>query len=315
MQPRRIRHDIDNRPPLELRTAHGRLRRLAAQRPLTTFLVLGFSLAYTLAFVWGLAYHGVIPGGGLADALHIAPDEVAGGMLLLALLPAALFVTWAASGAAGVRALLRRCLRWRVNVGWWLTVLLGLPVLTVGLALLLGDTLRPVDAPSLIISQLGFLVVNLVVINSGRRRRGPASSRPGSRSGTTGPSRPRSPRSRSPPSTCRCSSSSDQPVTPSSLAAAFASTCCWVSWSGRSSRSSGAEPATVCCWSRLLHSVFNRTNNENGLAATLLDGDARGLTMLVAVVVLTGVTAVVVRSRLSRAYGARLAQQSASLPA
>ena len=59
---------------VELRTAHGRLRRLAAQRPLTTFLVLGFSLAYTLAFVWGLAYHGVIPGGGLADALHIAPD-------------------------------------------------------------------------------------------------------------------------------------------------------------------------------------------------------------------------------------------------
>ena len=64
---------------VELRTAHGRLRRLAAERPLTTFLVLGFSLAYTLAFVWGLAYHGVIPGGGLADALHIAPDELAGG--------------------------------------------------------------------------------------------------------------------------------------------------------------------------------------------------------------------------------------------
>ena len=46
---------------VELRTAHGRLRRLAAERPLTTFLVLGLSLAYTLAFVWGLAYHGVIP--------------------------------------------------------------------------------------------------------------------------------------------------------------------------------------------------------------------------------------------------------------
>ena len=35
-------------------------------------------LGYTLAFVWGLAYYGVIPGGGLADALHIAPDELRG---------------------------------------------------------------------------------------------------------------------------------------------------------------------------------------------------------------------------------------------
>ena len=74
-------------------------------------------------------------------------------------------MTWAASGGAGVRALPRRCLRWRVNPGWWLTVLLGLPILTIGLALLLGDSLRPVDATSLIISQLGFLVVNLVAIN------------------------------------------------------------------------------------------------------------------------------------------------------
>ena len=51
-------------PTVELQTSQGRLRRLAARRPLTMFLVLGFSLAYTLAFVWGLAYHGVIAGGG-----------------------------------------------------------------------------------------------------------------------------------------------------------------------------------------------------------------------------------------------------------
>ena len=237
-------------PTVELRTSQGRLRRLAAQRPLTTFLVLGFTLAYTLAFVWGLAYHGVIPGGGLADALHIAPDELAGGMLLLALLPAALFVTWATSGAAGVRALLRRCLRWRVNVGWWLTVLLGLPVLTVGLALLLGDTLRPVDAPSLIISQLGFLVVNLVVINLWEE------------AAWTGVFQTRLEERHNWAVAAAITAVPfaaihlplqfflDEPVTPSSLAAAFAvSTSCWASWSGRSSRSSGAEPATVCSWS------------------------------------------------------------------
>ena len=59
----------------------------------------------------------------------------------------------------------------------------------------------------------------------------------------------------------------------------------------------------------LLHSVFNRTNNQNGIAATLLEGNARQLTMFIAVVVLTVVTAVIIRSRLSRQYGAELAER------
>jgi hypothetical protein len=50
----------------------------------------------------------------------------------------------------------------------------------------------------------------------------------------------------------------------------------------------------------LLHSVFNRTNNDNGIAAQLLDGKTRTLTMLIAVVVLTAVTAVTIRRRLTR---------------
>src|SRR5215213_1939246 len=108
-------------------TQHNWLRGFAVRRPLTAFLVLGMSLGYTLAFGWGLAYYGVIPGGGLADALHIAPDELVGAAILLALFPAALFVTWVNDGRAGVRILLRRAFYWRVSPGWWLTVLLGLP--------------------------------------------------------------------------------------------------------------------------------------------------------------------------------------------
>jgi hypothetical protein len=53
----------------------------------------------------------------------------------------------------------------------------------------------------------------------------------------------------------------------------------------------------------LLHSVFNRTNNQNGIAATLLEGNARQLTMLIAVLILTVLTAITIRSRLSRQYG------------
>jgi membrane protease YdiL (CAAX protease family) len=299
-------------PTVELQTAHGRLRRLAAQRPLTTFLVLGFSLAYALALVWGLSYHGVIPGGELADVLHIAPDEVTGAVILLALLPAALFVTWADGGAGAVRTLLRRCLRWRVGLGWWLTVLLGLPVLTVGLALLLGDTLRPVDIPSLVVSQLGFLVVNLVVINIWEE------------AAWTGVFQTRLEERHNWAVASAITAVpfaaihlplqffSDEPVTSGSLVAAFG-LYLLLGLLVRPllavfRRGTGDSLLLV----GLLHSVFNRTNNDNGLAATLLDGDARGLTMLIAVVVLTGVTAIVVRSRLSRAYGAQLAQRSTS---
>jgi CAAX protease family protein len=146
-------------------TEYSWLRRFAARRPLTAFLVLGMSLGYTLAFVWGLAYYGVIPGGGLADALHIAPDELVGAATLIGLFPAALFVTWASDGRAGVRILLRRAVHWRVSPWWWLTVLFGLPILTVGLALMLGDELRPVDISSLVVSQLTLLLVNFVVTN------------------------------------------------------------------------------------------------------------------------------------------------------
>jgi hypothetical protein len=96
-------------------------------------------------------------------------------------------------------------LRWRVGAGWWLLVITGLPVLTVGTALLLGDSLKSIDPVWLVISQVGLLAVN-----------------------------------------------------------------------------------------------------ENGIAAGLLEGDARALAMPIAVIVLTAVTAIVIRRRLTRAYRAEL---------
>jgi membrane protease YdiL (CAAX protease family) len=56
----------------------------------------------------------------------------------------------------------------------------------------------------------------------------------------------------------------------------------------------------------VLHSVFNRTNNDNGIAAGLVTGEARTLTMLVAVLAVTVAVSVVFRGRLSRAYRAEL---------
>jgi uncharacterized protein len=297
-------------PPVRLSMSGSRLLRVAARFPLATFLILGFSLGYALAFIWGLAYNGVIPGGGLAAALHIAPDELTGGLVVLSLFPAALFATWAASGRIGVRSLFRRAFYWRENPGWWLTVLLGLPVLTVGLALLMGDQLRSVDVPSFLASQLMLLLVNFIVINLWEEV------------AWTGLFQTRLEERHNWLIAALLTAIPfaaihlplqfffDQRVTVASLAAAFG-LYLLLGLLVRPMlavfrRGTGDSLLLV----GLLHSVFNRTNNENGIAATLLEGGARQLAMLIAVVLLTVVTAVVVRSRLGRQYGAELAERS-----
>jgi membrane protease YdiL (CAAX protease family) len=210
-----------------------------------------------------------------------------------------------------VRSLLRRAFRWRVSLGWWLVVLLGLPTLTVSLAVLLGDDLRPVDVTSLIVSQLTLLVVNFVVTNLWEE------------TAWTGVLQTRLEQRHNWAVAAILTAIPfaaahlplqfflDQPVTPGSLAAAFGIYLV-LGLLVRPllavyRRATGDSLLLVA----LLHSVFNRTANQNGVAATLLDGNARQLTTLIAVIVLTGVTAVFVRARLSRRYGAQLAEQSA----
>lgn len=297
-------------PPVRPSASGSRLLQAAARRPLATFLLLGFSLAYALAFLWGLAYHGVIPGGGLAAALHIAPDELTGGVLVLSLFPAALFVTWARNGRLGVRSLFRRAFHWRVNPGWWLAVLFGLPTLTVTLALLMGDQLRSIDVPSFLASQLMLLVVNFIVINLWEEV------------AWTGLFQTRLEERHNWLIAAFLTAIPfaaihlpllfflGQPVTLASFAGAFGLYLIL----GLLVRPMlavfrrGTSDSLLLVG--LLHSVFNRTNNQNGIAATLLEGEARQLAMLIAVVLLTGVTAVVVRSRLGRQYGAELAERS-----
>ena len=137
-----------------------------ARHPLTAFLVLAFAGAYPMMSLPILASHGLIPGGAVMDRLPIAPDELAGLLLTLAgLLPATLYVTWAADGRPGLRRLRSRMLRWRVGAGWWLLVLTGLPVLTIGISLLLGDSLNTMDPVRLVTTQLGLLAANFIMVN------------------------------------------------------------------------------------------------------------------------------------------------------
>ena len=80
-------------------------------------LLIGFSLGYPVMSLPILASHGVIPDGWMPQIAGVDTERIASALLVFAaLLPAALWVTWAADGADGLRALGRRMRRWRI--GW-----------------------------------------------------------------------------------------------------------------------------------------------------------------------------------------------------
>ena len=183
-------------------------------------------------------------------------------------------MTWANDGRAGVRILLRRAFHWRVSPWWWLTVLFGLPTLTVDLALLLGDDLRPADISSLVVSQLTLLFVNFIVTNLWEE------------TAWTGVFQTRLEERHNwlvaailtaiPFAAMHLPLQFflDQPVTIGSLAAAFGLYLVLGllvrPMFAVFRRGTGDSILLVA----LLHSVFNRTNNQNGIAATLLEGNA-----------------------------------------
>jgi uncharacterized protein len=85
------------------------IRAFVARRPVTAFLIMAFAIAYPVMALPALAVHRVIPGGQFLNRLPFPPDEIAGLMLtMLALLPSALFVTWAADGRTGIVNLFKR---------------------------------------------------------------------------------------------------------------------------------------------------------------------------------------------------------------
>ena len=268
--------------------------------------MLGFALAYSLNLVWGLAYHGAIPGGGLADALHIAPDELTGFLAIVSFFPAALYVTWAVDGRPGIKALLSRMTRWRVSIHWWAAVLFALPLVTIGSAMLLGDDLRPVSIGTFILMQLMYLVINFCVTNFWEEAvwAGVFQTRLERRHNIfvasvltavpfAGMHLP-------------LVFFLDEPVTVSSLAGAFVLYLIL----GLLVRPlfaiflRGAADSVLLI--ALMHSVFNRTNNENGIAAGLLDGEMRGVATFVAVLAVAVITALLIRPRLSRGYRRQL---------
>jgi len=140
------------------------IRRFARERPLTLFFLLVFGLGYPLMLVPILARWGAEPVGALPGGMPLNTEVIASLILvLLVLLPVPLVVAALEGGRPAVTALLRRVTRWRFGLGWWVLVLVALPLGTVLLSLALGDSLR---SPSLAVlgNELLGMVVAVVLI-------------------------------------------------------------------------------------------------------------------------------------------------------
>jgi membrane protease YdiL (CAAX protease family) len=106
-------------------TAYSPLRRLVARHQVVSFLLMAFVFSWTIMLPLLLSESGF---GVLPFAL---PWRVFGSLMsVFGLALPAFLVTAAKDGREGVRELLRRMLRWRVGVRWYLLALFGLLVVT-----------------------------------------------------------------------------------------------------------------------------------------------------------------------------------------
>ncbi|HJQ85885.1 MAG TPA: type II CAAX endopeptidase family protein [Propionibacteriaceae bacterium] len=116
------------------------LKAQVQRHPITVFLVLALGSVYVLSVIPILMQYDVIPGKNFPARLGLDMERFSSAVLTVLLFGSALLVTYLCGGRRDVRQFFRRILRWKVSIGWWLTAFLALPLLTVVIAVLLGDS-------------------------------------------------------------------------------------------------------------------------------------------------------------------------------
>ena len=114
------------------------LKRLVVCHPVAAFLVMLYAIAWSVFLPVVLQARGLLA---LPIDLSegIAFDAVTSLASILGVALPAFIVTAATGGKAGVRELLRRCLRWRVGIVWYLAALFGLLAVMVLAGSVLSD--------------------------------------------------------------------------------------------------------------------------------------------------------------------------------
>ena len=148
-------------------TSSSPLKRLIRGHPLLAYFVIAFAGSWTSLLPFALS-RGV---NGLGLFPYRLPDSVfyTAGILFTFAGPAlaSLAVTAIISGKAGVGHLLRRCVRWRVGIGWYLIAIFGLLLIyLLGYSVFLGVNLplALLAHPSLLLTT--FLPLAVLIILS-----------------------------------------------------------------------------------------------------------------------------------------------------
>jgi uncharacterized protein len=278
------------------------LRAVVQRHPVAAFLVLALGSVYVLSVIPILMQYDVIPGKTFPPRLGLDMERFSAAGLTILLFGSALLVTYLDGGRRAVRQLFRRMLRWRVSILWWLVAIIGLPLLTVIIAVLLGDVSalpsRNVLWRELLGIAVAFLLINLWeeaawagFLQTRLERRHnfflaalltgiPFAAIHMPLQVITG-----------------------QVRTALDFAVGFALLGVLViivrSLFGMVMRGAANSLLLV----GLTHTFFNRSNNSDGIAADVLPGgDSRQLAALLATAVLTVVLGLVLRRKLSRSY-------------
>jgi len=144
-------------------SARSRLGGWIRHHPVAAYLALALTGSYLLLTVMALIERDVLPGRDVPDMVGADMEEAASLVLVLVLVASALIVTRLEGGRAATSDLLRRTGRWRVPARWWAVAVLGLPVTSLALALALGDELATPSASSLAHEAVSIVVALLLV--------------------------------------------------------------------------------------------------------------------------------------------------------
>src|SRR5215211_2539264 len=148
-------------PPRPPRRSRLPLRRLFIRHPLVSFFALAYAFTWLAWSPWYLSEDGVglLPydAEGISDYLNTVA-------LIMGPTMSALIMTGVTEGREGVRRLLRRIVLWRVGIGWYLFVLVGIPAIIVLSTLVLPGALVSFQASAVPSTVLLYVVAGPVFL-------------------------------------------------------------------------------------------------------------------------------------------------------
>src|SRR5215213_8518017 len=137
------------------------LRGPLIRHPLVSFFTLAYALTWLAWSPWFLSESGVglLPydAGGISDYLNTVA-------LIVGPTLSAFIMAGVTEGREGVRRLLRRIVLWRVGIGWYLFVLVGIPAIIVLSTLVLSGALASFQASAVPSTVLLYVVAGPVFL-------------------------------------------------------------------------------------------------------------------------------------------------------